>query len=83
MNKDYKNFGESIYNYLNNRGWNSMTKKEMITILVHFGLKNNLLEDCSINMLSVKLKINPSGVRRIFEERALLMNMVENSCFSR
>lgn len=29
-------------------------------------------------MLSVKLKINPSGVRRILEERALLMNMVEN-----
>jgi len=41
MNKDYKNLGESIYNYLNNRGWNSMTKKEMQTILVHFGLKNN------------------------------------------
>lgn len=78
MSSDYKQFGESIFNYFNNRGWNSMTKKEMVTISVHYGIENNLLEDTSINKLSVKLKINPSGVRRILEERALLMNMVEN-----
>jgi hypothetical protein len=35
MSSDYKQFGENIFNYLNNRGWNSMTKKEMVTILVH------------------------------------------------
>jgi methylphosphotriester-DNA--protein-cysteine methyltransferase len=69
MSSDYKQFGESIFNYFNNRGWNSMTKKEMVTILVHYGIENNLLEDTSVNKLSVKLKINPSGVRRILEER--------------
>lgn len=77
MNDNYNKFGENIFNYLNNRGWNSMTKKEMVTILVHYGIENNLLKDTSINKLSVKLKINPSGVRCILEERALLMHMVE------
>jgi len=77
MNYNYRKFGENIFNYLNNRGWNAMTKKEMVTVLVHYALESALLKANSINSLSINLKINPSGVRRLLEERALLMNRVE------
>jgi len=74
---DYKTFGEEIFKYLNDRGWNSLSKKEMLAMLVHHGIENNLLSEKSIFVLSVKLKVNPAGVRRILEDRALLMNRVE------
>ncbi len=54
-----------------------MTKKEMVTVLVHYAIENELLNNESINALSVRLKVNPAGVRRILEDRALLMNKVK------
>ena len=47
-------------------------------MLVHYGIEHKLIDERNIFALSVKLKTTPSSLRRILEERALLMGRVKD-----
>lgn len=74
---NYKKFGLDIYKHLDDKGWNSLSKKDLVISLIHFAIENKLLPENDVYQIAQKTRINPSSVRRILEERKLIMNEIE------
>jgi len=75
-------FGKAILDLLNQRGWNTIPRREMTLYLLHFAEETGLLDLTAPRMqLAARLKVSPATLDGLIRDKALVCGNVSNMNF--
>ena len=74
----YAQFGKSLIELLDERGWNSMPKKELVLNLIHHAGNAGLLDYKVASMqLAGRLRVSPNTLQNLLRDRMLIISPEE------
>ncbi len=76
--ESYAQFGKSLIELLDERGWNSIPKKELVLNLIHHAGNAGLLDYNVASMqLAGRLRVSPSTLQNLLRDRMLIISPEE------
>jgi len=76
----YAEFGEQVVKLLNERGWNSIPKRELVLHLIHLAGNAGILDLSTASIgLARQLKVSPGVLQGLLRDRALIISPGETN----